>query len=478
RSGTGALLAILVAACGEGPEPSPADPRAPDPSDDVATQVTPTATTPAPVLPVGAVVQLAPDEATADPVEWSLLPSESSPGEGALVDADGRLRTVAPGRYLLLAHRGDARTALQLTVREAAPPAPATLTVPFARPGLASLTADQFWIEASPDSLRLAPGDTAQFTAYGHSDDGTRWTIRSVWRAEGGTIGSTGRYVAPAQEGRHRVIVTRYGDVQTDTALVRVATASSAGSPSIVASASCNNEPTGYRRVANAPWSVLPKRQPEWSTEGFTYFHEQIPTLSLVQDGAAPASPSSLLRVFYPAGFRGGESPSRWGSPTLGANGGNLYVCLWIKYDAHWSTAGISTDKLFYVFQDGAPIWHAMVALGEYDRLFPHALLQYPDSRWNYNEGLTRDARAGLHGGGWHKLEVLWEANTPGVRNGGFRQWVDDQLVAESREAFWFPSGVVPRYDIVWFDPVYAWSAVTVPHDQSFYLDHTIISVK
>ena len=177
-------------------------------------------------------------------------------------------------------------------------------------PATLSLAASDFWIEITPDSATVAPGGTVQLSVIGRSRDGLRWTVRTTWQAPaGGAVSASGQYVAPQTPGRYPVVATREGDVQTDTAFVRVSLPSAP--LALPTSGGCNNEPTGYRRVATANWNQLPGRQPEVSSDYMTYFHDQIPTLSIVQDAAAPASPSSVLRVLYPAGFRGGESPSR-----------------------------------------------------------------------------------------------------------------------------------------------------------------------
>ena len=182
--------------------------------------------------------------------------------------------------------------------------------------------------------------------------------------------------------------------------------------------------------------------------------------------------------MLYPLGFQGGESPSRWGTSGLGENAGNLYVCMWVKFDPWWSTEGITMDKLFYVHQNDSHLNHAMVALGEYNDLFVHALLQYPEDWKDYNIGQVKTAENNVAGGGWHKIETIWEANTPGQRNGRYRHWVDDRLIASADDAYWFEGGHVPHWDTVWFDPVYGRSDTFIPRDQSWYMDATVVSVK
>jgi len=451
-----------------------------------------TAVQAAPIIPNPPSLDLATGDslqftATADipNTAWSVLSAADAVADGATIDSTGTLRTGHAGRYLVLASQGARQATAYVRVTDGAVrTAPATVSLSLER-AMRNLTlaASDFWIQVTPDTVTVAPGDTLQLAALGYSADGGKWTIRAVWQASAGSVSAAGSYVAPDTAGQYRVVVTRYGDVQADTATVRVASPvdSTQAVPTSAAtgvSASCSNEPADYRRVATAAWGALPPRQPLVSTEGFTYFLDQIPTLSIVQDTSAPTSAPSVLRVLFPQGFRGGESPSRWGTSSLGPNGGNLYVCMWVRFDPWWSTEGITIDKFFYVHQNESRLNHAMVALGEYNQLFFHALLQFPDDWKNYNIGQVRSPENTISGGGWHKLEMVWEANTPGQRNGGYRQWVDDHLIASATDAYWFESGNTPHWDTVWFDPVYGRTDTYIPRDQSWYMDATVISVK
>jgi hypothetical protein len=85
-----------------------------------------------------------------------------------------------------------------------------------------SAVSPTFWLEVTPAVATLAPGAVQQFSGIGVSSDGSRWGIRAEWRAIGGTIDGSGRYVAPAAAGTSRVILTRVGDALADTAVVTV----------------------------------------------------------------------------------------------------------------------------------------------------------------------------------------------------------------------------------------------------------------
>ncbi|MFL5506025.1 MAG: hypothetical protein ACJ8AU_04025, partial [Gemmatimonadales bacterium] len=351
------------------------------------------------------------------------------------------------------------------------------------------------WIESSPDSVLLAPGGSVKLSVIGRSADGASWSIRPEWKATGGTVTDSGQYTAPATAGVHRVVATRQGDIQTDTTVLIVGEGASLSDsvsapaptpesspttplPPTSVTTACTNQPAGYRRVIDAPWNELPSRMPELSSEGFTYFNEQIPTLSIVQDPTAPASAPSIMEMRYPKGFVGGFGPSKFATGNLRPNTGNLYVCFWFKVSPNWTTMGHSITKFFYVKQEGSGLAHAVIAHGQDDHMYLKSLLQYPDDRLNYNIGESFVPANDIGGGGWHKVEVLWEANTPGERNGGFRQWVDGQLTGSDQTAYWFLGGLQPYWDSLWFEPTFGTPYNIVPADQSWYLDQMVVSVK
>jgi hypothetical protein len=62
-----------------------------------------------------------------------------------------------------------------------------------------------------PDSTVLAPAQRERFTASGRRADGTVVEVAVVWSASGGTIDSTGTYVAGASSGRYRVTARLVG---------------------------------------------------------------------------------------------------------------------------------------------------------------------------------------------------------------------------------------------------------------------------
>jgi hypothetical protein len=74
----------------------------------------------------------------------------------------------------------------------------------------------------APDSTVLEPAQRERFTASGRRADGTLVQVAVVWSASGGTIDSTGTYVAGASGGRYRVTARLVGGNLEDSSTVRI----------------------------------------------------------------------------------------------------------------------------------------------------------------------------------------------------------------------------------------------------------------
>src|SRR3954447_25499903 len=72
----------------------------------------------------------------------------------------------------------------------------------------------------SPDTARLSLSQSWQFSAEGRRSDGSPVDVSVQWTATGGTIDSTGKFVAGKTTGNFRVVATQQSSDLTDTARV------------------------------------------------------------------------------------------------------------------------------------------------------------------------------------------------------------------------------------------------------------------
>ena len=87
----------------------------------------------------------------------------------------------------------------------------------------------------SPDSVALSAGGSRQFLVTANWSTGATTVPPVTWSATGGTVSSSGAYVAPNTAGTYRVIVAHTGGTVRDTAVVTV-TGGSTSSPNPPAS--------------------------------------------------------------------------------------------------------------------------------------------------------------------------------------------------------------------------------------------------
>ncbi len=224
--------------------------------------------------------------------------------------------------------------------------------------------------------------------------------------------------------------------------------------PPSSATSSCDNRPADYVVVLDVGWNVLPAQKPDVSSEGFWFAAGQANTLSLVTASDAPLSSPGVLRIGFPKGSPGGSSPSRWGStPDFPANQGGAYVCIWVRMSADYSNNGNVGTKLFFL-HDGVNNHYAGFDSPDRDRgAFLMTGLQFPDNRLANNLGQVQTPSNNIAGGGWHKIEVIWQANRPGVKDGRYRQWVDGVLTSQSNTVMFFLAGQTPHWKQIWFIP-------------------------
>lgn len=249
--------------------------------------------------------------------------------------------------------------------------------------------------------------------------------------------------------------------------------------PPVAATRTCDNRPADYAVAIDVPWNVMPALQPAVSSEGFWFPAGDGSTLSLVSVSDSPLSPGSVLRIGFPRGAAAGAAPSRWGSSAFPSNTGGVYVCAWVRMSADWTNNGNVGTKFFFLKDQ----WNNhFVGFDSPDRgnsAFLMSGLQFRNSALANNLGQVSTASNSVSGGGWHKIEVLWQANSPGVRNGQFRQWVDGALTASSNTAMFFLAGQTPtRWSSIWFDPTYGGGTHPVPHDQWIDMDHLVVALR
>jgi hypothetical protein len=338
-------------------------------------------------------------------------------------------------------------------------------------------------ISLSPSSVSLAAGQSKQYTVTGTMSDGTTGTVQGVtFSATGGTISSSGLYTAPLTAGSFTVNARMYTPTGATLAASAAVTVASLTAIAPAPSAGCNNKPSGYRGVNSKAWTAIPPLSPDRDEDGWTLYYSTS-NLSIQSESSTSATSSGkILRVRYPAGQPQGTAPARYGSGPFGSNGGNVYMCVWVRISSNWTNADNPGTKFTFLktgaYDSGNTAnwlnhYWGFDAGGSPTNMALMAGLQYGDASMNR----TLRSGANLSLGSWHKVEMLWQANTPGTANGKLKAWLDDRQVMDRSDVLWFLSGQTPQWNRYYPLATYGGNVSPVPYDMYMDVGNTYIAV-
>jgi hypothetical protein len=203
--------------------------------------------------------------------------------------------------------------------------------------------------------------------------------------------------------------------------------------------------PTAYTLLASHTGSPL-------VPSGWVTNSDGTSGVTVVDDPQAPTSPSSVMRVNYPAGMRDGSAPVGLEFPgTYGV--GRLFITYWFKYNPTFQGHDSSINKHIFVFgQNGTVLVHSELRfIGN---------VPQGNMDWQFQGGMaapTYDKRLVDNYGGnqlsisknqWHRvsLELIYGSNSTGI----VRAWVDGVKVGEITNAN-FATGIgVVKLDPTW----------------------------
>jgi hypothetical protein len=156
-----------------------------------------------------------------------------------------------------------------------------------------------------------------------------------------------------------------------------------------------------------------------------------------------------------------------------------IYMRIRFRLSANWTDNGNVLTKWFF-FRQGVPGTGATtnhyINLTESGALKPGVYLQ---STFGFAtpSGPNKSITGTLAKGVWHDIEILLQANTPGVYNGVAKMWVNGTLLMTATDVGYFAADNVARFDALYFNPTYGGGLNPVPADQWIDIDHWYVSV-
>lgn len=194
-------------------------------------------------------------------------------------------------------------------------------------------------------------------------------------------------------------------------------------------------------------------------------------------DATAPATPSSILRTTYPAGFAAGESTVNLEYDYSAGSYKRIYALLYLRWSANFQGEESGTNKVFFE-QINSPATPSFFFSAEgvgAGTLEPTLRMQgVPDSR----DHLTNNrATPTLVRNQWHRLEVELFAGLSGGSNGEARMWWDGTLCCEHTDIQWVAAGGSALWKIVNYYPIWGGTgANTVIEEMYIDIDHFYMS--
>jgi hypothetical protein len=309
-------------------------------------------------------------------------------------------------------------------------------------------------LSLTPASASLQTGTTQQFSVAGTWSDGSTTTPAVTYSATGGTITAAGLYTAGSTVGSFRVIAVQQGGTLADTSAVTITPPATGANP---------NEPAGYTRISDQTGDAV-------TADGW-----QVATgsVTVATDATAPTSPSSVLRVTYPAGWSAGYTPGAIDRSLPGRT--SVYYRITFKHSANFQGQSSGTNKLGYVWIHNNPsVFLSAEGMGT-GNLVAHVRLQnVPDSRDHLvpNQGPSGVISRGV----WHTWEVQLISNTPGTANGIVRAWLDGVLITQYTDVQFAGAGQGNTWDLISIYPIWGGVGGTVTNTMTLDFDDFYVS--
>ena len=215
-----------------------------------------------------------------------------------------------------------------------------------------------------------------------------------------------------------------------------------------------------------------------------------VDAFTAVSDGGAPRSPSGVLQQNFTSALPAGSSPGAIGRdfPQVQKKR-TIYTSYWMKLSSDFVGHQSNINKsVFFVVNNDNRVYTMVQGTGSSPMRVAIGLQNLPAAYTVNGDGeiitgtavnlVPNVANVTIVRGQWHRYEVLFVANSPGVRNGTAEMWVDGTKVMEYGGIMFVGGGESAKWDAVNWGPIWggAGGAITT----SFYaqMDHMYVSGK
>jgi uncharacterized protein YjdB len=365
----------------------------------------------------------------------------------ATVSNSGLVTALAVGAVQIIASCDGKTGSATLTV--ASPPAPAPVAS----------------VSVSLASSGLNPGQSTQATATTRDASNNVLTGRTIsWTSDNTAVATVTASGLVSSVAIGTAQITANSEGQSGSATLTVSVAPPPPPPG------SSNEPAGMTVITDRPFSAL--NEMGWSDDTVT---PQGGSFGLTNDATAPKSPSSILRILYPAGFTSsGAGPG--GAELNLSRPRSLYIVYWARLSSNFYGHDAQVNKQFYVWSGGTPLMYFDASTRGMGPITPRIALQDTKSHGTADLEPNLVPSARLVRGEWYKIEVLLVGNTAGARDGSVDWWLNGVHIG-SHTVQWTTGANF--WNIFVIDAIWGGSGgYTVPATQWLDFDHLYLSGK
>jgi len=222
-------------------------------------------------------------------------------------------------------------------------------------------------------------------------------------------------------------------------------------------------------------------------TEDYWYYEYNQTNAQIVQDAAAPRSPSGVMQFTYPTGMSGGVGPNsleRDWDPHIYKT---LYVSSWMKVSSNfYGHCGPEITKTFHFWVgdgsvSGNKLYTNVRGCGT-EPLSAWVNLQGVVSGGNFDSGTSAEfgpnlgQPATIVRGQWHRYELVIKGNSAGAKDGTLDWWLDGVHVGSYTGIQYVPGAAT--WDLMKWNPTWGGLGGTVPAAFTETIDHIYVSGK
>jgi len=228
------------------------------------------------------------------------------------------------------------------------------------------------------------------------------------------------------------------------------------------------NEPEGFEMLLEKDFSDGSLDSGGWDVR-LSHPHSRL----TLERGETPVGSDYFARFTYLAGYADGEGAAKMMSPELGVD--ELYVRTWLRWDPRWVGHRSGVNKIFYIvdrYPSGVTRPWYMLADGRGDGPLRIGMMGQGDKTVTARLGPNLGG-GGLLRGEWVQVEAHWVFRK---QDGGFRIWLDGELVAQHRGRSTLTPASDGRIDALEFHPILGGRGDELLRDQTLDVAYLYLS--